>query len=292
VTPEEKLRRRLSTISNLPTPPMVFNQISRVINDPSTSVKEAAAIMAEDPAMSAKVLRLANSAYFGARAEITHIKQAVLMLGLDAVKSLVLSSSVFDMFKSHKLDPEYQERFWRHSLATALAAKLVTRKLAPLRELDSEVAFSAGLLHDLGKLIICCFMPTDHRAVVDFVRENDCSDYQAEQEMIGFTHALIGRLLAENWKLPARIQAAIAYHHSPDQDGDKSGGYANAIHLANYLAIKTFDPKLLRIDVWSNLQDQTRVELEITEEVEEQLSADLLNEYSRSSTFIQMAMAG
>jgi putative nucleotidyltransferase with HDIG domain len=291
VTSEEKLKRRLSTISNLPSPPLVFTQITKVINDPRTSVKDVAAVMSEDAAMSAKVLRLSNSAFYGARSEITGIRQAILVLGLAAVKSLVLSSSVFDMFKSQKLDTEFQEAFWRHSLATALAGRMIIKQHRSLSCYDPEVAFSAGLLHDIGKLIICCFMPEEHKQIKQQLKEQRLSDYQAEESVIGYPHTLIGRMLAQNWKLPTSIQEAIEFHHSPTNPGTEDDKYSCVIHVANYLARLTFEKKLPEIEGWSYLQPEIGVSLGLTEEVTDALSHRLLEEYSCSNTFIQMALS-
>jgi putative nucleotidyltransferase with HDIG domain len=291
VTSEEKLKRRLSTISNLPSPPLVFTQITKVINDPRTSVKDVAAIMSEDAAMSAKVLRLSNSAFYGARSEITGIRQAILVLGLEAVKSLVLSSSVFDMFKSQKLDTEFQEAFWRHSLATALAGRMLIKQHRSLSGHDPEVAFSAGLLHDIGKLIICCFMPDDHKHIKEQLQEQRLADYQAEESVVGYPHTLIGRMLAQNWKLPASIYEAIEFHHSPADPGTDSGKYSYVIHVADYLARLTFEKKLRPIEGWCYLQPEIEAYFDLTTEMTDALSHRLLEEYSCSSTFIQMALS-
>ncbi|TFH64801.1 MAG: HDOD domain-containing protein [Candidatus Zixiibacteriota bacterium] len=291
VTSEEKLKHRLSTISNLPSPPLVFTQITKVINDPKTSVKDISAVMSEDAAMSAKVLRLSNSAFYGARSEITGIRQAILVLGLEAVKSLVLSSSVFDMFKSQKLDTNFQDAFWRHSLATALAGRILIQQHHSLSCYDPEVAFSAGLLHDIGKLIICCFMPADHKQVRQQLQDQRLSDYQAEEYVLGYPHTLIGSTLAQNWKLPASIHEAIEFHHSPSDPTDEDGKYSSVIHVADYLARLTFEEKLPAIEGWSYLQPEIGEYLGLTTEVTDALSQRLLEEYSRSSTFIQMAMS-
>ncbi|MCC6964096.1 MAG: HDOD domain-containing protein [candidate division Zixibacteria bacterium] len=291
ISPEEKLRRRLSSITNLPTPPVVFNQITRIINNPKTSVNEIASIMSEDAAMSAKVLRLSNSAFYGARSEITGIKQAVLVLGLEAIKSLVLSSSVFDMFKSHKLDPEYQENYWRHSLATALAGRIVARYTRQARGIDPEVAFSAGLLHDIGKLISCCFLQEEHKLIAAYLKENRVSDYQAEMAAVGHAHTLVGRMLAASWRLPQPIQRAIEFHHFPFHDDQESRSYSLTIHVANYVAKRAFVPRLPEIDGWDFVQAEVLAELEITEEILQAFCEKLLEEYTHSSTFMQLALA-
>jgi putative nucleotidyltransferase with HDIG domain len=291
VSPEERLKQRLSGISNLPTPPLVFTQISKLINDPNTSVKDVAAIMSEDAAMSAKVLRLSNSAFYGARSEINTIKQAVLVLGLDAVKSLVLSSSVFDMFKSHRLDAEFQENYWRHSLATAIAGRIVAKFQKARTGSDPEAAFSAGLLHDIGKLIICCFMPDDHKRIMQYITEEGLSDCEAEARVVGYDHTLVGRMLAANWKLPQSIQAAIEFHHAPHLDGEEEDQYSPIIHLADYLAHRTFEKRILNIEGQSYLLPIVSEQMSLTEEVLDALCHQLVDEYSRSSTFMQMAIS-
>jgi len=292
VTPRDRLRRRLSTISNLPSPPVVYTQISRVINDPDTSVKDVAAIMSEDAAMSAKVLRLSNTAFYGARNEITNIRQAVLLLGLEAVKSLVLSSSVFEMFKNHSNDADFQAGFWRHSLATALAGRVIVRNHPSLTGLDPEVAFSAGLLHDIGKLIVCCFMPEEHKGIMSQMSGGKMSMYQAEENTIGFSHTLVGQMLAENWKLPHAIQCGIEHHHFPRFDREEPEFYSVIVHIANYVAHKTLDGKLPQIEGWSYLLPEVTEALSLTDELTEQFCKLLFEAYSNSSTFLQMAMAG
>ncbi len=152
---EKKLRFIVDKIQNLPTPPIVFTQITKVINNPDTSAYEIGAIISEDPALTAKVLKLTNSSFYGIPRTITNVKQAIVILGLEAIKSLVISASVFDTFSKNKsLDTEYLENFWRHSLSVAFMSKIIARmkKLPSLQE--AEIAFSGGLLHDLGKLII------------------------------------------------------------------------------------------------------------------------------------------
>jgi HD-like signal output (HDOD) protein len=116
-TIDNKVKLVVSNIRNLPTPPIVFHQIQQVISDPNSSAGQVAAVLAEDPAMSVKVLKLTNSAFYGLTREIESVKHAVLIVGMEAVKNLVLSASVLDMFKGNSVDQEFQESFWHHSLS-------------------------------------------------------------------------------------------------------------------------------------------------------------------------------
>ncbi|MCK4574457.1 MAG: HDOD domain-containing protein, partial [candidate division Zixibacteria bacterium] len=129
VVVDNKIKQVVSNIRNLPTPPMVFHQIQKVISDPNVSAAQIASILAEDPAISVKVLKLTNSAFYGLAREVDSVKHAVVIVGMEAIKNLVLSASVLDMFKSDTVDQEFQESYWRHSLATGFCCRFLAKKL-------------------------------------------------------------------------------------------------------------------------------------------------------------------
>ncbi|MFQ5499158.1 MAG: HDOD domain-containing protein [Candidatus Zixiibacteriota bacterium] len=155
---DNKVRQIIANIRNLPTPPIVFHQIQKVMNDPYVSAGQIASILSEDPAMSVKVLKLTNSAFYGLSREVDSVKQAVVIVGLEAIKNLVLSASVLEMFKGQDIDREFQEEFWRHSLATGFCGRILAKALTGKGRIDPDSAFSAGLLHDIGKMIFSCFL--------------------------------------------------------------------------------------------------------------------------------------
>ncbi|PWB71589.1 HD family phosphohydrolase [candidate division GN15 bacterium] len=240
MTVENRVRQVVSNIRNLPTPPVVFHQIQKVLNDPKVSAAQVAAILAEDPAMSVKVLKMTNSAFYGLSREIESVKQAVVIIGMEAIRNLVLSASVLDMFKGKTTDQEFQEKFWRHSLATAFCSRILARKLRSKGIVDPDAAFSAGLLHDIGKIVLCCFLPTEYEKYVQ-EREQDRSaaSYQIEEKALGYTHAQIGSLLAVQWKLPTKLGESITFHHQPELPAVPEP-ICYMVHLANYIAKKTF----------------------------------------------------
>ncbi|UCC43460.1 MAG: HDOD domain-containing protein, partial [Candidatus Zixiibacteriota bacterium] len=162
-TVDSKIRQIISNIRNLPTPPIVFHQIQKVINDPAVSAVQIASILSEDPAMSVKVLKLTNSAFYGLAREVESVKQAVVIVGMEAIKNLVLSASVLDMFKGDDFDREFQERFWRHSLAVGFCGRILAKKVRSRGIVDADAAFSAGLLHDVGKIVLCCFLKDEYK---------------------------------------------------------------------------------------------------------------------------------
>lgn len=277
----------VSNIRNLPTPPVVFHQIQKVISDPNASATHVAAILAEDPAMSVKVLKLTNSAFYGLSREVESVKQAVVIVGMEAIKNLVLSASVLDMFKGNHIDQDSQERFWRHSLATAFCCRLMARTIREPEVIDPDTAFSAGLLHDVGKIVLSCFLPKDFARFAEVRQQNVSStDHIIELEVLGYTHAQIGGYLGLQWKLPQRLCEAISLHHSPGES-DTRDHLICMVNLANYIAKYTFYERMEQHlvgapdrEVMAYLGiDQTRLEL---------VSEKLREEYVKAETFMQM----
>ncbi len=237
---DTKVKRVVANIRNLPTPPIVFHQIQKVINDPNVNAVQIASILAEDPAMSVKVLRLTNSTFYGLAREVESVRQAVVVIGFEAIKNLVLSASVLDMFKGKNTDQEYQEKFWRHSLSTAFCSRILAGRLASRGMVDSDAAFSAGLLHDVGKLVISCFLEEEYDQYKKERRENtESPDFVIEENVLGYNHAQIGGFLGRQWKIPSKLINAITYHHHP-QLSDSDSPIAFIVHLADYTSKKTF----------------------------------------------------
>lgn len=287
ITVENRVRQVVSNIRNLPTPPVVFHQIQKVLNDPKVSAGQVAAILAEDPAMSVKVLKMTNSAFYGLSREIESVKQAVVIIGMEAIRNLVLSASVLDMFKGKANDQEFQEKFWRHSLATAFCSRILARRLRSKGIVDPDTAFSAGLLHDIGKMVLCCFLPTEYEKFVhERGQDRTSASFEIEEKVLGYTHAQIGSLLAVQWKLPTRLGESITFHHQPELPAVPEP-ICYLVHLANYIAKKTFyegaDQELI------GLPNPGALESVGAGENEADIVSDLLREeYLKSETFMSM----
>lgn len=285
---DNKVAQVVSNIRNLPTPPIVFNQIQKVINDPDVSAAHVASILAEDPAMSVKVLKLTNSAFYGLSREVESVKHAVVIVGMEAIKNLVLAASVLDMFKGKSFNPEDQEKFWRHSLAVASCSRLLARQLKSKGIIDPDSAFSAGLLHDIGKLVICCFLQEEQAVLEEeFAKDQNSSAFIIEEKALGYNHAQVGAQLALQWKLPQRLFTGIAYHHRPmEAEGDDP--IAMLIHLGDYVARKTFlEPEEARVE--DALADGVLEYMQINEQDLFDFSEVLKEEYLKAETFMQMA---
>jgi len=288
---DNRIKQVISNIRNLPTPTQVFHQIQKVINDPGVGAGHVAAILAEDPAMSVKVLKLTNSAFYGLAREIESVKQAVVIVGMEAVKNLVLSASVLDMFKADHIDQNYQETFWRHSLAAAFSCRIMARRIKAHGMVDPDAAFSAGLLHDVGKMVVSCFLKDEHEKLVAARAENrTLPDYQLEQQVFGYNHAHIGGVLATQWKLPQKLCDGIMYHHDPAAS-DTQDPLNYLVNLGDFVAKKTFYDRADSYLV-GELDPDVATFCQVGEEEIEALCDLLREEYVKAETFMQMVGLG
>ena len=290
-TMDNKVIQVVSNIRNLPTPPIVFHQIQKVIKDPKVSAAQIASILSEDPAMSVKVLKLTNSAFYGLAREVESVKQAVVIVGMEAIKNLVLSASVLDMFKGKDIDQDFQEKFWRHSLATAFCGRILARKLKSRGIVDADLAFSAGLLHDIGKIVLCCFLQNEYKKFSEARKaDTQLQTFEVEDKVLGYNHSQIGALLAVQWKLPSKIGEAITYHHIPDKNINEDPT-PYLICIANYIAKKTFYDKEESYLI-GTLGPQIYSFMDFKPEDEEEYCELLRQEYLKSETFMQMVGIG
>lgn len=236
-TVDISLRDRIFQIEDLPTLPRVATQIMEITSDPPFSVKALEEIMSQDPPLSAKILQMANSAFYGLRNPVDSIRRAMLVLGVRELEQIVLSLSVFKAFRTVPGQAAFdREKFWEHSLCTGIIARVFIQKLReiagqPLGD-EGEVAFSAGLLHDLGKIIFDYKFHLEFNRAVNLVAEGSLSMQQAENLVFGEDHAVVGSWLAEHWKLPENIVMSIRYHHQPELCSEYHL-LVVAVHLAN-----------------------------------------------------------
>ncbi|MCU0578823.1 MAG: HDOD domain-containing protein [Desulfobacterota bacterium] len=196
--------------AELVSPPDIFLQIEKVINDPRSSARQVAHIVSQDPGLSAKVLKIVNSAFFGFQQQIDTISRAVTILGTRELSSLALGTSVMSLFRESPSSLMHMGLFWEHSLACGICARL----LAGFKNFQGlERFFISGLLHDVGKLIIFKYLPRWSEIVLRSVRDSDLFYYEVERQHLGFDHAQVGLALAEQWKLPTTLEQGLGRHH-------------------------------------------------------------------------------
>lgn len=201
-------KKEVRRIKNLPTVPGIVAKIARMVENPETSAADVGRLITQDQVLSAKVLRMANSAFFGMSRKISSIAQALMILGFEVVKGLVLTSSVFDMIQKS------MDGLWEHSIGCAAAAGAVAKTLG--RD-DAEEIMVAGLLHDLGKVVLALNMPEEMKLVREKVDKDNILFYEAEQAVMDFHHGEIGLWLAEHWNLPASLGEPMQLHHNPER---------------------------------------------------------------------------
>jgi HD-like signal output (HDOD) protein len=225
---EAALIARLREVQSLPALPMVVNAVTRRISQGSSSSGEIARLLVHDQALTVRVLRLANSAFYSPKEPVRSPEHAVVLLGLGTVRSIILKASIFSAFDVNRARP-----FWLHALGTGCAARAIAR-IAGLGRGDD--AFVMGLLHDLGKLAIAEHLPELGAAVRARVQRDGGLMRAAELAELGCDHAAIGRFLCEHWSLPRDYREAIAAHHDLSLASDEHRPWAACVHLADILA--------------------------------------------------------
>lgn len=226
------LKTIVEDIKELPTLPQVAVTLMDLLDDPNTGAPQINRVMARDPALASKILRLVNSAYYGLSNKVSSLNQGIVILGFKTVKSIALSASVMGLFKGPSEKRLFDRgAFWKHSIACACVARLVARKQ---KGVDPESAFSGGLLHDIGKLVLDHYVPTDLEAIVELAQKDKSSFSAAERQVLDTDHAEIGRWVAEKWGLPKDLTCAIAYHHNLEGAPDK--GIVAVVQFADFLA--------------------------------------------------------
>ncbi len=220
--------------SHLPPLPDVLVKLMDHLQGDNAEIQQVALLLSHDPVLVAKVLRVANSSLYGLSRRVSTMHDAVSILGLKAVRTVVVATAMAAFFQSMEkplAEAGYDARaFWRHSVGAALCARLVAREAGG----DPEGAFIAALLHDVGYLILASRFPAQYAQVLNYRELRDCHRIEAENAWLGFSHAQIGAAFATNWNFPAEIHDAIAYHHEPDDP--KFSPMAGVTHLADIMA--------------------------------------------------------
>ncbi|MGZ3185036.1 MAG: HDOD domain-containing protein [Telluria sp.] len=220
----------IAQMDDLPSLPAVVMDLLSAVDAEDTDIAVLARKVSHDQALTAKTLRLANSSQFGLQVKVTTIQQAVTYLGFQATRNLVLAAAVTGCFPAGRCPGFNDKAFWRHSIATACCARLLARKL----HFNQDLAFTAGLLHDIGRLVLVTLYPEPYGGALAYRAAHDCSLLDAERAALGVDHVEAGVALGEHWNFSTTMTHALAHHHSPEAMG--AGFLATIVHLADAVA--------------------------------------------------------
>ncbi|MGC8783130.1 MAG: HDOD domain-containing protein [Armatimonadota bacterium] len=237
VNDRDALGIRISRAVGLPPLPHVTVQVMKLIDDPRASTRDFERVITQDAALAAKVLRMANSAYYGGNGRISTVSRAIAVLGMNTIRTIVMSLTFHAMVHARQRKSRFnRQEYWRHSLATAIAGRVLAR--LKRSKWDEEV-FLAGLLHDIGKLIADQFLPEEMDVFISRSMEVTSGTVEEilamESKVLGSTHTELGEFAAQKWNLPAAIRAGIAYHHNPSQADKELFEPTALVHAANCL---------------------------------------------------------
>lgn len=225
-------KSNLQKIEKLPTLPETAHHVLNLTNDPLLSIDELKGIIERDPAISARVISVANSAFFGSSVRTNMLDDAIVRIGINNVKSIAVGISVLTLFGENKITSDYK-RLFNHSVIVGLTARSLAKKF---RTIIGENILLDGLLHDLGYLVLNSYFPEVYQNMLDSFQ---CSRslLDAEKNIIGYSHAEIGFWLAEQWNLPNTVLDTILYHHTPSLSRNNAKRVA-VIHIADYIVSK------------------------------------------------------
>lgn len=234
LTKAESTLKRLQNISQLPTIPKVITELSKLFNNPSTSITQLSNVIEKDQALTLRVLSVANSPLYGIQREINSLHAAILILGNQELRSIVTALGIKSSFKMTSSDNFNFYEFWLHSMVVGIAAKRITKELGFNFDGDS---FIAGILHDFGLLVLHEFLQDSYEEILLFASEYNIDILEAEYKVLGLSHQEIGNFLAKKWSLTSTLNDSLTFHHRPTESV-KNNYLTSIIHIADYATQK------------------------------------------------------
>lgn len=231
LTPDALVNKSLDLVSA----PTIYSQLNELIQDPNASADDISEVINTDPALTTRLLKVVNSPYYGFPSQITTISRAITIIGTSELIQLVLATSVINSFKGIPDDLMSMNEFWTHSVACALTSSLLAKKC---KFPAAEHFFTAGLLHNIGSLVLYQSVPELAREAINSARFGHETLYHAEGRLLGFDHCAAGEALIKSWRLPAALMAVTRYHHSPTLAEEFQTEVA-VVHIADIIVAST-----------------------------------------------------
>ena len=219
---EVGLRGNLGSLS------IVVSEALAILNRSDVDLSALQQGLAKDQGLTARILRIANSPFYGQARKIASLREATVVLGVHTIRNVVTTAGVMALFSGEGASGFNRLTFWQHAIGTGVAAKVIARRCGK----DGETAFTAGLLHDVGKLVIDTLLPDEFQQALQLARERGCLLLEAEHEVLGFDHAYAGRMAAERWRLPDAVTQAVCDHH---RQARAENGFAGLVHVGDIL---------------------------------------------------------
>jgi len=232
---DSSLKQLLSRMRSIPSVPPLYIELTNCLKSKDASIEKAAAIIQKDMGMSAKVLQLANSGLFGASGRIGSAAEAVTFLGLDTIRTLLLTLHAFSEFQPGGASNFSMQSLWSHSMATGALAERIIQSMPSGAPGQGHMRM-IGLLHNTGRLVLAANLPESFEQAHRLAAEKEIVHWEAEREVFGATHAEVGAYLFGLWGLPETIVEAVAYHHSPARCPHPGSAMLTALHVADVLA--------------------------------------------------------
>lgn len=217
----------VNKLQELPSLPAVVMELLSSIDQEDIDISVLAKKVSHDQALTAKTLQLANSSTYGLQVKVTTIQQAITFLGFQTTRNLITAAALTGCFAEGQCAGFDDKAFWRHSIATAACARVLARRM----RFNQDYAFTAGLLHDIGRLVLVSTYPERYSEALAWRAAHDCELIDAERALLGVDHVTAGAALAEHWNFSDTMRLAITWHHDPEQAG--AGFLATIIHVAN-----------------------------------------------------------
>ncbi|USX15415.1 HDOD domain-containing protein [Oxalobacteraceae bacterium OTU3CAMAD1] len=263
-------------LDDLPSLPAVVMELLNSIDQDDVDISVLAKKVSYDQALTAKTLRLANSSLYGLQVKVTTIQQAITYLGFQTTRNLITAAAVTGCFAEGHCPGFDHKAFWRHSIATAACAKVLARQM----RFNQDYAFTAGLLHDIGRLVLVSCFPNQYSITLAYREEHDCYLLDAERKVLGVDHVDAGMALAEHWNFSDTMRLAIGGHHDPEAPG--AGFLAAIIHVADAI-VHALDLAQVRDDLVPPVSTVAWTALGLDEEIYLQLFRETELQYEEIS---------
>ncbi len=221
----EEIRQRLKQVQSLPTLPPIISKLNKMVEDDGVTAVQLGDVIEKDQVLTSKLLKMVNSSFFGFPQRISTVSNAIVLLGFNVIKTLIVTSSIFEVMQASDVG------LWEHSLGCATVAGILAKRK---KIKNPEEISTAALIHDLGKIVVRAELPERHKEILERVKEKGISFREAEKEILGVGHGEVGGWLAQEWNLPDRLVEPITFHHRP-LDAPHFKDLAALVHFSDIL---------------------------------------------------------